>query len=373
MSAVLHIGATAPEFTSEAVYLDGAHATPLRMVLTIDDAQRALIGPGLKWLLKDIREVPDQAGGDLVVLHLAGDPVARLMVTNADIRYRLPDRDRPAPVARRGRLIAWGCAAIASVALILFALVPLMANQLADAIPPDGERALGDVTFAQIRTALDETGLAPVQRCTDPKGLQALKDMEKRLTTVHGGMPPLTVHVLDHPMINAFALPGGHIVFFDGLIAAAQTPEEVAAVFAHEIGHVVQRDPTRHALRAAGSIGVLGLIFGDFAGGAVILFLAESLIEAQYSQTAERAADAFAHDLLANAQISPGALADIFERFEAEDPDAGVSRHFHSHPEMTQRISSARAAVSPGFVHWPVLDADGWAALKTICQTTRPD
>ena len=51
-------------------------------------------------------------------------------------------------------------------------------------------------------------------------------------------------------------------MFFRGLIDATECPEELAAVFAHEIGHVEARDPTRIALRSAGSIDVLGLLFG---------------------------------------------------------------------------------------------------------------
>lgn len=67
-------------------------------------------------------------------------------------------------------------------------------------------------------------------------------------------------------------MPGGLIILFRGLIDAAESSDEVAAVYAHELGHVVARDPTRIALRSAGSIGVLGLLLGDFAGGAVVLF-----------------------------------------------------------------------------------------------------
>ena len=81
--------------------------------------------------------------------------------------------------------------------------------------------------------------------------------------------------------------PGGRLVFFRGLLEEAENPDEVAAVLAHEIGHVVYRDPTRDALRSAGSLGVLGLLFGDFAGGTVALFIANQLINASYSQAAE--------------------------------------------------------------------------------------
>lgn len=361
------MNATAP-FETLAEFYDGVSPIAHPVTLRIDETRGALTGDGIDWPLDDIRDVMDQAGGDLVVLRLKGDPVARLILQDADIRPRLPNRRRSAPVARRGRLVGWALAAMASVALILFVLVPTMADQLADYIPPDGETALGEVTLTQIREALDDTGLQPVRFCTAPKGEQALRKIEIRLTTQMGTPVSLSVHVLDHEMVNAFALPGGQIVFFRGLIDEAQAPEEVAAVFAHEIAHVISRDPTRHALRSAGSIGVLGLIFGDFAGGAIVLLLAEQLIEAQYSRDAEGAADVFAHDLMIRADLSPDALAVMFERFRALGGDAeGFVSHFLSHPRLGDRIAAARDAVPDGFQPRPLLTPAEWQALRDIC------
>ena len=182
------------------------------------------------------------------------------------------------------------------------------------------------------------------------------------------GRHEVQVFVLDHPMVNAFALPGGYVVLFDGLIKAADNPDQVAAVLAHEIGHVVSRDPTRHALRSAGSIGVLGLIFGDFAGGAAVLFLTERLISAQYSQEAEAGADAFAHDMLARANISPGALGDMFDHLRKEHGDSeGLAAHFLSHPSLGERIEAAAAQVDASAEYRPSMSDADWQELRRIC------
>lgn len=368
MSSALHIGVQPPPFETSGHFFDGQSPVARPVDLRIDADRRVLTGDGIDWPVDDIREVMDQAGGDLIVLRLKGDPVARLILRHGDIRPRLPNRTRSAPLVRRGRLASWALAALASVALILFVLVPLMADQLAEFIPPDGEKALGEVTLAQIREALDDTGLQPIAFCTAPKGEQALRKIEARLTAHMTKPVDLSVHVLNHEMVNAFALPGGQIVLFRGLIDEAATPEELAAVFAHEIGHVVSRDPTRHALRSAGSIGVLGLIFGDFAGGAVVLLLAEQLIAAQYSQGAEGAADVFAHDLMIRAGLSPAALAVMFERFRALGGEAeGFVGHFLSHPGLGDRIAAAHDAVPAGFRPRPLLTAEEWRALQGIC------
>lgn len=358
-------------FETSAIYLDGETGQPLRLRLRVDTERGALVGPGVFWPLDDVREVPDIAGGDLVVLARADNAVERLLVRDTEIRAHLPRRRHARPVANRKRLMGWAAGAVTSVALILFVLVPVMANQLANFIPPEGERALGEVTLAQIREAMDETGIAPTRICSSPAGMAALRQIQARLETEAALPVEVTVHVLDHDMVNAFALPGGHIVFFRGLIDAAEDPEEIAAVFAHEMGHVASRDPTRHALRSAGSIGVLGLLFGDFAGGAVVLFLAERLIDAQYSQGAEAEADVFAHDLMARAGLSPAALATMFERFRALGGEAdGIVAHFQSHPALGNRIEQARAAVPSDFTPLPVLALQDWNALKSVCDTT---
>lgn len=370
---VLRVGRAPEPFSASGTYFDGSRAMPVPISLTIDEDNQCLVGSvgsgePLKWPLADIRELADQAGQDHMVIQLAHDPVQRIFLPDHDLAPRLPNRTKRAKVTKRGPLIVWAIAAVASVALIIFVLVPTMANQLARFIPPEGERALGEVTFEQIRTALDQTGLNPVPVCDNRDGLAALSKMEDRLQAALPEPHPLTVSVLDHDMINAFALPGNYVVFFRGLIDEAQTPEEISAVFAHEIGHVVSRDPTRHALRSAGSLGVLGLLFGDFAGGAAVLFLAERLIEAQYSQEAEADADVFAHAVLRDAGIAPSSLATMFERFRELGGDAGpFVAHFLSHPALGDRIQAARDATPKGFEAVPILTAQEWRALQNIC------
>ena len=370
---VVRVGRAPEAFSAKGVFFDGSQAQAVKIELSIDEETQALVGqcPNgkmIRWPLTDIREVPDQAGQDQLVIRRAKDPVQRIVLPDRLLTVRLPNRTKRAPMTRRGPLLAWATAAVASVALIIFVLVPALANQLARFIPPEGERALGQVTLEQIRSALDQTGLNPVPICDDPEGLEALAKMEARLLDVLPQTQDLTVSVLDHEMINAFALPGNYVVFFRGLIDKAQTPDEVAAVFAHEIGHVVTRDPTRHALRSAGSLGVLGLVFGDFAGGAAVLFLAERLIEAKYSQEAEATADVFAHTVLRDAQIAPSALATMFERLQKSGGETGpFLAHFLSHPSLGDRIAAAKDATPVGFDAVPILSAQEWRALRNIC------
>ncbi len=325
-------------------------------------------GSTLFWPLADIRILPDTAGKRGLMLCLTTDPLPRLFVSDPSLMAHLPNSKRHIAPKGRGRLGAWAVAAFLAVAVQITVLVPLLADRLAVFIPPAGERALGKATFDQIRSALDETGLEPLPTCENPNGIAALSRMTAALADGDEASDNLSVYVLDHEMINAFALPGGFVVLFRGLIDHAETPDEVAAVLAHEIGHVVSRDPTRHALRSAGSIGVLGLLLGDFAGGAAVLFLTERLISATYSQQAEADADLFGYKRLEAADVSPAALGAMFERLRAEYGEGNkLVAHFMSHPSLTERIAAARAAADETRDYAPILGDAAWADLKAIC------
>ena len=358
-----------------AHYFDGDTPKPFAVTPQVVDGTLVLKlsdGREVRWPVEGIRRLPDSAAKTNAILRWIEDPVARLIVKDPKILRSLPRLTRRAPPKGRARLAAWAVGAVAAVVLQIFVLVPLLADNLAGFIPPEGERALGEATLGHIRQALDTTGLGEIPACEAPDGRAALDRLTARLTAGTAYADGLTVLVLNHGMINAFALPGGYVVLFDGLIQAAEGPDGVTAVLAHEIGHVASRDPTRHALRSAGSIGVLGLLFGDFAGGAAVLMLTEQLISAQYSQAAETGADAFAHDMLENAGISPAGLGDMFEVLRDKHGDRqGVEAHFMSHPSLGSRIDAARAAVQEGAAYTPSMSAEDWQALQNICDRNR--
>lgn len=358
-----------------SAYFDGDSPVPRRVTLIVDHVAGILeIGlpgsdaAGLRWPLDEIRQLEDTAGRDGVILRWTGDPLARLHLADASILQHMPHLTRRSPPKGRMRLAAWALAAVAGVALQIGVLVPLLADRLATFVPPAGERALGEATFGQIREALAGAGLPPLDTCDNADGLAALETMLVRLGVPRGTEDAIKVFVLDHEMVNAFALPGGYVVFFRGMIDAALSPNEIAAVLAHEVGHVENRDPTRHALRSAGSIGILGLLFGDFAGGAAVLFLTEQLISASYSQSAEAGADEYAYGALEAADVSPAALGDMFDRLRVKYGDAeGVVAHFLSHPTLGSRIERARAAAREGAIYQDILGDDAWDALKAVC------
>lgn len=333
----------------------------------------------LDWPLPHLRTVDGQTKlrdgpTQFAVLTNIMSPHARLYLRDPAlliaINAQAPNLAKRPPVTGRGRIAGLIAGAVASVALIVFVLIPLISNQLSLLLPAEGERALGDKTYAQVRDLFSE-GLLPIEECTDDKGLAALEVMTNTLldaSTLQRG--DVRFSVLDLDMINAFALPGGRVVIMRGMIDAADAPEELAAVIGHEIGHVAHRDPTRHALRSVGTFGVLSLIFGDFAGGSLVLMGVNQLVNAQYSQEAENAADVYAHEMLPKAGVSPGALAPLFERLKEEYGDTeGMMSHLASHPKLGDRVDRAKAAAE-GYEGdgAPILRASEWYHLRRVCE-----
>lgn len=357
-------------------YLDGVRPALQRVSMRLQgegnqaelELRNSQTGAVEMWRLSKLRVVPDQAVQDGLVLARSDTDPARLIVRDRDAaRMILAATPRVRSLGRTPgawpRIAILGAAALASIAAILFLLIPHMADRGADLVPPEVEVSLGESGFTQTMAMLG------ARECTNIEGGMALQRMTDRLSVGLDLPYPLRVRVVDHPMINAFAFSGGHIAVFRGLIDMAETPDEVAAVLAHEIGHVANRDGTRTTLRIVGSFGIGGLVFGDVLGTSGAAGLTQRYLRSSYSREAEMAADAFAHRQMERAGLPVTAMADMFERMNRiqSGGDAGVFQHFSSHPELLARVETARAAGQGSPAATSVLSQQDWQALQGIC------
>ncbi len=360
---------------AEGRYFDGQTAAPREVIVKFGDASLMILDmqdtPITHWPLATLRSLGATGPGLSLIPDYGGDE--RLMVQDTQmidaIRAVCPKLDKSEPVSGRrwSRIAGWTALAGASLYLIMFHLVPALSDQMAEMIPPDAEIAMGEKMteeFASLLSRFEEQRF-----CSTPEGDRALGRMVARLEDSADLYLPLNVRVLDHKMINAFALPGGQVVLFRGLIDAADTPEEVAGVLAHEIGHVAHRDPTRLTLRSAGTAGLLGLMLGDFTGASVTVALSEALLQSGYRREAEAAADDFANAALTNQGLPTKPFAGFFLKLSdkvGETPE--LLTHLATHPDLKGRAAKAEAADRIGDQPFtPALNDQDWVALQSIC------
>ena len=170
-------------------------------------------------------------------------------------------------------------------------------------------------------------------------------------------------HVVRMKEPNAFALPGGYIVLFDGLLDFAKTPEEVAGVLAHEMGHVIHRHGTQAMLRQMGLAVIFDFLMGG--GGSIGAELGSMVLALSYSREAELQADGTGIEVLREAGLRPIGLAAFFKRLQSEAGDVtGPFQILSTHPSFAARLDRLKGVEDEGEA---AMSPAEWAALNAIC------
>jgi predicted Zn-dependent protease len=163
--------------------------------------------------------------------------------------------------------------------------------------------------------------------------------------------------VADMPEPNAFALPGGYVYVSRGLLAFANSEDELANVIGHEIGHVAARHVAQRETRAlgVGILSALGTVAAGLTGGAEAAQLAAQLgqvagagLIASYGRDQERQADDVGQHLAATSGWDPVAMGDFLATLQREDAlrRGGRTRlpsFLDSHPLPAERAATTRS------------------------------
>lgn len=164
-------------------------------------------------------------------------------------------------------------------------------------------------------------------------------------------------HIVNSDQVNAFAVPGGHVYVFRGLIARAQHYDQFAGAVMHEIGHVDLRHSAEQMGQAnAANIGVsLAYILLGRQPGQVdqaVVGVAGGAVFAKFSRDDEREADSMAVLGLTRASIDPSGITSmlqILQRLEQTEPGK-VEQWFASHPMAAERVTNVQRIIgeTPG-------------------------
>jgi len=332
-------------------YFDGRQPVGSAATLVFTGQEARLIGEQLtqRFLAREVRVSPRVGRADRFVALPNG---GQFLCADHPLLDRLPhDSQGEGLVAWLEARVAVAIAAIAVVAALLlggyFFGLPAAAERVVHHIPLDTERALGE----QVLTWLDSNKWFAPTRIDEKTQFFIQKDFEELYQNL-----PMAAHyrlAFRHaPIIgaNAFALPGGTIVITDAMVDAAKSLDEVAAVLAHEIGHVERRHIMRHLLQDSAVAVIVATVTADAASLSVaVAGLPTLLAQAKYSRDFESEADDFAFALLKQHDRSPEDFAAFMERLAGEKEDAANTKgkgldFLSTHPVTAERVQRARAA-----------------------------
>jgi Zn-dependent protease with chaperone function len=353
--------------TKPTIFFDGVSSRRRQVTLTLGEGLEISEDGGtpLRWSYADLRRA-DSPPGMLRLACTGAPPLARLEIRDAalaaDVTARCMRLDEHR-TSRRGvaKIVGWSVAAAVSIVCVVLFGVPLAADRLAPLVPKPVERRIGDAAEVQVKTIFGRNA------CEDPAGKAAFTKLVNRLRDAAGlDDDSMAAGVLPTSVPNAFALPGGKVYVLKGLLDKAESPDELAGILAHELGHLKHYDNMRGLIYNGGTSFLIGLLFGDVTGSSAVIFASRSLVEASYSREAETAADTFAIQVMHKLGRSPKPAFELMFRVTGKEGGSTLTTILASHPLTEDRLARMtredRPASGP-----PLLTDKEWQSLKLIC------
>ncbi len=265
---------------------------------------------------------------------------------------------------RKHNVLRWiGIGSIVSFLLICVLIVwsiPRMLAASIDALPIEIDKTIGDNAMSE-----NDFGGPVVDSPEVEAFIREIVDRLEPEAKVKGFDYRITV--VKSEVVNAFALPGGRIVVFTGLIEKAESPDEVAGVLAHEFSHVTLRHGLRNVAHSAGTYAALTLLLGDGSGWVLLAGQAAAIAHNNfYSQGQEAAADAEGVRMMLAAGLPAEGLATFFEKLK-EEPGSelpGAMSWMSTHPDHQSRIDHVHELMKELPAGDPRPLKTDWAAVK---------
>ncbi len=233
--------------------------------------------------------------------------------------------------------------------------LPDIGDSTGGLLSPEFERRLGQAFLSQVRKQADIV--------SDPEINTYIESIGYRLVSQSdNNEQQFTFFVINDPLINAFAAPGGIVGINSGIIMNAENESELAGVIAHEIAHVTQKHMARSVeMSKKMSIPTLAAMLGAIlvatqnpeAGQAALMAVQGASTQAQinFTRANEQEADRIGIQLLARSGFDPSGMTDFFKKLQQSSRFSAQAPEFlRTHPLTTRRIAdaAARAAAYSG-------------------------
>jgi predicted Zn-dependent protease len=223
----------------------------------------------------------------------------------------------------------------------------------------------GSVAAFQLVSVQDEVRIGQqaqqeIRRQTPEVRDPAVRDYVSRLGAqlaahASGERYPYTFSTADYRELNAFALPGGPVWIYRGVLATAGNEAQVAGVLAHEVAHVARRHSARQMTKGAvanGLVGLLGALLGDEGAGAAAAQLAANVtasgVMLKFSRDDEREADQEGLRILQRAGYDTRGMLEFMQTLAAQQGRApgSVQQFLSTHPDPASRVRDLEQLVA---------------------------
>jgi predicted Zn-dependent protease len=232
--------------------------------------------------------------------------------------------------------------ALAAVAVAACATNPATGQKQLSFVSENQEIQMGRENAAAVKQEMGVYGDSAVQRYVSGIGLRIASETERPNL-------PWTFTVMDDPVVNAFALPGGFIFITRGILTHMNSEAELATVVGHEIGHVTARHSVQQITRqqlaqiglAAGAIASKQVAqhLGDISQGLGVLFL-------KYSRDDESQADALGFRYALKDGYDVRKMADMFRTLQRVSGGGKIPEWQSTHPDPGNRIEATEARLA---------------------------
>ena len=158
---------------------------------------------------------------------------------------------------------------------------------------------------------------------------------------------PIRLTLVNSNIVNAYALPGGNIVVYKGILQKIKTPEQLAALLAHESTHVNERHSLHSLLHSTANGILVSIVFGDASGiSGAIAGHAETLNGLRYSRSLEAEADEKGMELMLANKVDVTGMRQLMQMLQKEDKLPGSLAFLSTHPLTKERVAAAEKYLS---------------------------